>query len=259
VREPIDDARAAFERQDWGEAHRLLSALPVDDLSVEDLDRLATAAYLTGRDETAFGLWTRAHRGCAQANEIEMAARFGLRLAQTMGFKGDIARSGGWVERIRRLLDESGIDCVELGHLAHAAAMCRIFEAGDFAGAHDLFVQAGTIGATYRDGELVALARIGEGRMLVYLGRLADGLALLDEATVAVEAREISPIAVGDAYCTVIDACAELFDVRVAAIGPSFSAMTAVYSGRTTSQRSATTLPLAMTRTRRGFGVTVIG
>jgi DNA-binding CsgD family transcriptional regulator len=213
VRRAIDDARSAFESHDWGETHRLLSGLPVDELSVEDLDRLATSAYLTGRDETAFDLWARAHRGCVQADEIELAARFGLRLAQTLGFKSDIARSAGWVERVRRLLDDAGIDCVELGYLAHASAMCRLFEAGDVAGANDLFVQAGTIGAIYRERELVTLARIGEGRMLVYLGALAEGVALLDEAMISVEGREISPIAVGDAYCTVIDACAELFDV----------------------------------------------
>jgi hypothetical protein len=31
---------------------------------------------------------------------------------------------------------------------------------------------------------------------------------------VAVGAREVSPIAVGDAYCTVIDGCQELFDLH---------------------------------------------
>lgn len=220
----IVDARAAFESHDWAETRRLLSELPPDDLSVEDLDRLATAAYLTGHDETAFQLWARAHRDCTERGEIERAARFGIRLAQTLGFKGDIARSAGWVERIRRMLDQAAIDCVELGHLAHAAAMCRIFESGDLTGAHDLFVQAGEIGDTFGDRELVTLARIGEGRMLVYLRNLAQGVALLDEAMVSVEAREISPIAVGDAYCTVIDACAELFDVaRCRAWTESFS------------------------------------
>ena len=44
--------------------------------------------------------------------------------------------------------------------------------------------------------------------------RNREGLSLLDEAMVAVEAREIPPMAVGDAYCTVIDACHELFDLR---------------------------------------------
>jgi DNA-binding CsgD family transcriptional regulator/tetratricopeptide (TPR) repeat protein len=224
VRRAIDDARAAFERHDWSETHRLLAGVPVDELSADDLDRFAAAAYLTGREETACELWARAHRDCVRTDRVELAARFGLRLAQAMGFKGDIGRSAGWVERVRRLLDDAGVDCVELGYLAHAAAFCRIFGEGDFAGAHELFVQAGTIGARYRDRELVTLARIGEGRMLVYLGSLVEGVALLDEAMIAVEAREISPIAVGDAYCTVIDACTEIFDMsRCGAWTESFS------------------------------------
>ncbi len=39
-------------------------------------------------------------------------------------------------------------------------------------------------------------------------------MALLDEAMVAVGASEVSPIAIGDAYCTVIEGCHELFDFR---------------------------------------------
>jgi DNA-binding NarL/FixJ family response regulator len=224
VRRAIDDARAAFDRHDWSETRRLLAGVPVDDLAIEDLDRFATAAYLTGRDETAFELWARAHRDCAHAGEVELAARFGLRLAETLGFKGDIGRSAGWVERVRRLLDDAGIDCVEVGYLANASAVCRIFGAGDHAGAHELFVRAGTVGARYRDQELMTLARIGEGRMLIYLGAIAEGMSLLDEAMISVEAREISPIAVGDAYCTVIDACTEIFDMsRCRAWTDSFS------------------------------------
>ena len=38
-------------------------------------------------------------------------------------------------------------------------------------------------------------------------------MALLDEAMVSIEAGELSTVATGDAYCTVIDACAELSDV----------------------------------------------
>ncbi len=224
MRRAIDDARAAFERHDWSETSRLLAGVPVADLAIEDLDRFATAAYLTGRDDTAFELWARVHRDCAQAGEVELAARFGLRLAETLGFKGDIGRSAGWVERVRRLLDDAGVDCVEVGYLAKATAMCRIFGAGDSAGAHELFVRAGIVGARYRDQELMTLARIGEGRMLVYLGAIAEGVALLDEAMISVEAREISPIAVGDAYCTVIDACTEIFDMsRCRAWTESFS------------------------------------
>ena len=60
----------------------------------------------------------------------------------------------------------------------------------------------------------MTLARVGVGRCLIYAGEIAEGLRLLDEAMVAVTAREVSPIAVGDVYCTVIEACQELFDLR---------------------------------------------
>jgi len=58
------------------------------------------------------------------------------------------------------------------------------------------------------------LAGVGHGRCLIYLGEITEGMALLDEAMVAISAQEVSPIAVGDLYCTVIEGCQEVFDVR---------------------------------------------
>jgi len=51
------------------------------------------------------------------------------------------------------------------------------------------------------------LGRVGEGRCLIYLGEIVEGMALLDEAMVAITAHEVSPAAVGDLYCTVIEGC----------------------------------------------------
>lgn len=215
MRTPIDDARAAFERGQWGQAYRLLSILAGDQaFLLDDVDRLASAAYLTGREQESFDTWARGHRHCVAAGDIVQAVRFAVRLAQGLGFKGDMARAGGWVARGRRLLDDANIDCVEIGYLEHAAALCRIFDDGDIRAAHDLFTQAHKIGDRFRDRELLTMARIGKGRCLIYLGEIIEGMSLLDEAMVAVEARELSPVAVGDAYCTVIDGCHELFDVR---------------------------------------------
>ena len=210
----LEDARTAHAEYRWGDAYRLLSTLPVDDLDVDDLDRLGTAAYLTGHDEDGFAVWVRAHQRCIDDNAVHRAAYFGMRLAQGLGFKGDLGRCRGWVDRTARLLDHADIDCVEQGYLEHGLAMMRIFEAGDLAGAHSHFVQAGKIGTRFAQRELVTLARIGEGRMLIYLAEIAEGMALLDEAMVSIEARELSPLATGDAYCMVIDACSELVDVR---------------------------------------------
>jgi DNA-binding CsgD family transcriptional regulator len=209
----IEDARAACDSYRWGDAFRLLSSIAIEELDIEDLDRLGTAAYLTGHDEEGFAYWTRAHQACIDEGAVHRAAYFGTRLAQGLGFKGDFARCQGWVDRGARLLDDSGIDCVEQGYLEYGRAFMRLFGEGDIAGARAHFVQAGKIGARFAHRELITLARIGDGRMLIYLGELPEGMALLDEAMVSIEAGELSPFATGDAYCTVIDACSELFDL----------------------------------------------
>jgi DNA-binding NarL/FixJ family response regulator len=209
----IEDARAASDDHRWGDAWRLWSTLAPESLDVDDLDRAATAGYLTGHDDEGFARWVRAHQVCLADGAVHRAAYFGGKVAQGYGFKGDLGRCRGWVDRTARLLEEENIDCVEQGYLQYGLGMVRIFEAGDMAGAQAHFVHAGKIGARFAHRELITVARIGEGRMLIYLGDIAEGLALLDEAMVAIEAGELSPLATGDAYCTVIDGCSELFDL----------------------------------------------
>jgi hypothetical protein len=52
------------------------------------------------------------------------------------------------------------------------------------------------------------------GRVLIFRGDVSGGVRLVDEAMVAVNAGEVSPIVVGDSYCAAIDACHDVFDVR---------------------------------------------
>ena len=113
----IEDARAACEGHRWGDAWRLLPHVDVDDLDGDDLDRFATAAYLTGHDEDGFALWTRAYELCVSGGSIHRAGHFSMKICQGLGFKGDLPRFRGWIERSARLLDEADIDCVERGYL----------------------------------------------------------------------------------------------------------------------------------------------
>lgn len=209
-----DDARRAIERHDWGQAYRRLCEQAASGpLSIDGLDSLGTVAYLTGRESEAFDRWTEAHTACLETGDVTRAARLGIQLAMALGFKGDIGRSSGWVARVRQVLDQTA-DCVEHGYLEHAAAMCRIFEDGDLPGARELFARAAKVAERFGDRELRTLANLGVGRCVIYLGDVAEGLSLLDAAMVSVEAHEVSPVVAGDAYCTVIDGCHELFDVR---------------------------------------------
>ena len=209
----IDRGRDAFDRQAWGRAYEHLSAAAQEEpLEGEDRERLAAAAYLAGYGEASSDLWAQASHECARIGEVARAARCAFWLAFALVNGGELARGGGWIDRAQRLLDERKLDCVEQGYLRYAAALRAVFS-GDVGAGLTGFHEAAGMGERFRDPELTALARIGEGRCLIYAGEVAAGVALLDEAMVAVEANEVSAIATGDAYCTVIDGCAELFDV----------------------------------------------
>lgn len=209
----LDDARRACDEYRWVDARSAFGVLERGDLAVDDLDRFATAAYLTGSDEQGFELWGEAYRRCLDEGNVHLGALFGVRLAQGLGFKGDMPRSQGWVDRIARCLAGAEIDCVEQGHLQHLLGMGRVFGAGDLVGALEHFEHAEKIAERYGSHGLATMARIAIGRMRIYLGDPAAGIALLDEAMVSIEANELSVLMTGDAYCTVIDACAELSDV----------------------------------------------
>lgn len=209
-----DRGRASFAQGAWGEAYALLSAADGEaGLDLENLELLAAAAYLVGRDEEAVDVWGRAHHQSLRGGDIPRAAGFAFWSAFVLLNKGELARGGGWVQRGQRLLDDGDLDCVERGYLRYAASLRLVFE-GDLGAAVAGFAQAARIGVRFRAPELVALARVGQGRCLVYLGEITEGMALLDEAMVAIPAQEVSPIAVGDLYCTVIEGCQEVFDVR---------------------------------------------
>lgn len=209
----LEQAREAFSRGAWQDAFRQLAVAAGDSgLGVDDLERLAVAAYLTGREQISIDTWTRAYQDAARRHDAPGAARFAFWIAFILLNKGELAGGGGWVHRGQRQLDKSD-DRVEHGYLRYAASLRIAFE-GDMAGAREGFAEAAAIGDRFGDAELTALARVGEGRCLISVGDLTGGMACLDEGMIAVTAREVSATAVGDLYCTVIEGCQDAFDVR---------------------------------------------
>ena len=204
----------AFARRRWRDAYANLTAADQEaPLDTDDLERLAQAAYLTGRDEESERLLARAHEECLRLGDGPPAVRCAFWLGFMLLNNGEVARGSGWLARAHRLLDDGGYDCVERGYLMLPAAL-QLLENGAPTDALAAFEQAGQIGARFGDTDLVTLGRMGRGQALVMQGQPVVGVSLLDEAMVAVTADEVSPIVAGIVYCGVIDICQTLFDLR---------------------------------------------
>ena len=207
-------ARQSFEQHTWADSYRLFEAADREvPLEPEDLERLATAAYLMGREDASEAFWERAHRAFLERGDREGAARSACWLAVGLQLRGAIAPASGWFARAQHILDEGQIECVVRGFLLIPSAIQRIVQ-GDPAAGDALFSQAAAIARRYGNRDLACKATGGRGRALIRLGRVSEGVALLDEAMVAVIAGDVSPMLAGDAYCTVLEGCQEIFDLR---------------------------------------------
>jgi DNA-binding CsgD family transcriptional regulator len=204
--------RESYRRRAWGDAYDSLShADRATPLGADDLELFAAAAYLTGRELEFHGALDRAHHAHLDAGDRVRAARCAFWSGLNLLLRGDTAQATGWLGRARRLVE--GDDCVERGYLLLPVAEQRLGEGND-AGAHAAAVGAAEIGDRFRDADLIACARHVQGRVLIHEGKVEAGLALLDEAMLAVVTGELAPIMTGLIYCSVIDACQEIQAVR---------------------------------------------
>ena len=109
VADAVDRGREAFRASAWIDAsERLMAARAEGPLTVEDLERLAVACYLGGRDEDADAAWTRAHQDRLRSGDERGAARCAFWLAFGLMGRGDMARAGGWLARAERLVEQQG-------------------------------------------------------------------------------------------------------------------------------------------------------
>ena len=210
----LDRGRDAYQRRAWGEAYAELTAADREaTLEAEDLERLSITCLLLGRDGESTEVMERTHHAFIGGQDPERAARAAFWLAFTLSERGQMAQAGGWIARAKRLLGTTGHDCVEEGYLLLLDAFRALGE-----GAHETALatldRVAAIGERFGDRDLVTLSHHAQGRTLIRSGKATEGVALLDEAMVAVTSNEVSPHVVGGVYCSVISGCQEIFDWR---------------------------------------------
>jgi hypothetical protein len=112
----LDRGRESFGRQEWGDAYAQLSAAGRQvSLEPDDLERLAVAAYLAGKDADSEEAWTGAHHQSLAVADWGRAARCAFWLGITLINRMEPARGGGWLARAQRVLDDAKHECVERG------------------------------------------------------------------------------------------------------------------------------------------------
>lgn len=211
VVEQLLQAREAFDRRDWVAAYEGLSSAGNDALLAADFADLATAAFLVGRHNDCIQALQRAHRAHLDAGNRSAAVRCAFWLAMTLMDRGEVAVASGWISRAERLLDGDAEDTVEHGYVLFFW-MLRHILGGDPETALAEAATLTTYGQRFEDGDLLAAGLMAQGRCLLYLGRVPEGVRLLDEAMVGVATGEVSPIFAGHTYCSLIEACQEISD-----------------------------------------------
>ena len=210
----LAEGRESYARQAWRNAYESLTGADrADPLEPDDLELLATSAYMLGSEQEFREHMERAYRGHIETENGVAAVRCAFWIGFSLAVRGELGQASGWLGRAERLLDREATDCIERGYLL----IPRIFEheaTGDLEAAAATAAEAAAIGERFGDADLLSMGSFAQGGALIGLGRLREGLALLDLAMVAVLAGELSPIPAGIVYCGVILSCEEAHDLR---------------------------------------------
>ncbi|HEV2902988.1 MAG TPA: adenylate/guanylate cyclase domain-containing protein [Gaiellaceae bacterium] len=214
--DPLHAARDAAARQAWRQAFEDYENADQNQLSAEDLERFAEAAWWSGKLVQAINLRERAYAAYASGGEKLAAARLALILSWDESGRGAFAVSHGWFANAQRLLEDEP-ESAEYGRLALTRAVNAMFAEGDFAAAIADFERAFELGRRFGDRDTQMLALVGKGRALVKTGEIDQGFELLDEATAAAVSGELQPYSSTLVYCMTISSCQDLGDFRRAA------------------------------------------
>jgi tetratricopeptide (TPR) repeat protein len=213
VRESLHLGRSSYSHCCWADAFDAFSqADRISPLEADDLERLATAAYLLGRDDDYVAILERAYRQRVDAGERRLAVRCSFWIGLRLLFRGETGHATGWLARAQRLLEPDDGECPERGYLM-LPEVEQWLATGDDQSAYATATAAADIGELARDPDLTVCARHLQGKIRIRRGQVAQGLALLDEAMVAVSAGELSPIMTGLLFCSIIDLYQEVYAV----------------------------------------------
>jgi len=211
----LERARASFVERAWERSFTQYWALARGavqpcGLELEDFERAAVAAALTGRDQEFLDALERLHTAALAGTEAPRAARAALWSVMRLTAMGETGRASGWVSRLQRLAEHAGPDSLEQCYLQIPLAFAALMRA-DLPEAERAARRGMLLADRLADADAQAFTRSLVGRALLRQNKTNEGLALLDECMLSVTAGTVSPILTALVYCTVIASCHEVY------------------------------------------------
>jgi len=201
-----------MERRDWTGAYAAFHDADRSELTGADLEASADAAWWCSKLPESLQIRKEAYAAYdAEGNDGAAGWQAG-RLAIEHFIRGEPAVAGGFLMRAQRHAADLPPGR-EAGFLATLEATIAL-QGGDIEGCLVRIADAVRIGREVGDPELVALAIHTEGLALIDAGRVAEGLALLDEAMASTVAGEVGPYFTGIIFCSLLSVCLSIGDLR---------------------------------------------
>jgi class 3 adenylate cyclase len=213
----VDGGRAAVADRDWAQALVLLrEADDASALGPGDVERLAEAAFWMGHLDECIEARERAFAGLVEEGDGRGAAMVALHLAFHHAGRASLAVAAGWLESATALLADLP-ECVEQGWLAWIQGIVAGELFGNPEEALRLAERTVEIGRALGDRDVESLGVLQKGGAFVHLGRVDEGLALLDQVMARAVSGLLGPWASAATYCGTISTCRTLGDYRRAA------------------------------------------
>jgi class 3 adenylate cyclase len=214
--ELIEGARDALERHQWQDAYDALSEADRQGaLTGEGLYLLASASYWTAHPDETVEALERSYGAYLKEGDRASAAMMAFRVAEQHGMRMAMPQAQGWAARAYSLAQEDPEWPVH-GWLTWMQGLLAWFQP-DFDAAVGYYDQALELASRSGDRNLHWMSLHDKGHALCLLGRVAEGMVLLDEAMAAVVGGELDPEPAGYVYCGMIGVCSKLGDYRRAA------------------------------------------
>lgn len=205
--DPLDAARTLLASHSWSEAYELLKGTA--DRGAEGEMMFAQACSWLGRLDEAIDARQRAVTAAEITGDHRMASLACTEIGEAFFHRLQPEMGQTWFRRAEVLLGDSE-DGYERAWLLRMQAQMgvtneealllsdRVLDLAERIGSHDL----------------AAIARHDKGRFLVEMGRLDEGMALMEDVMTDVVAGRLDADLTGRIYCNMISTCERLTDYR---------------------------------------------